>query len=371
MDFTDRLTLDAPRRTNDGYLVASVKVARTGIQIYSGREVDPDNKHGMRDRAQVRVYRPADEVFHKDSLASYAHRPVTIGHPPETVTSDNIKKYFAGITDGDVARDGEFVRTSIAVMDANAIRSVEAGTREISQGYKCDLEFGDGITDDGLAYDATQRNIRANHTAIVDMARGGPELKIGDSKSMKTILIDGHNVEVSDAAEIAVRNLDKRIADQAATIAAHATTDAKYATDMAAKDARIATLDAEVATLKAAQLTGDAMDAAVAARAKLVADAAKIGGEKMDLTGSNAEIKKRAVIAKLGDAYLTRDAAFFDAAFELQVVALGDAGADTLRDGIRSIPVVDAKTREAPRAAYMAMVKDMETASQPNAAKAH
>ena len=45
------------RRTSDGYLVAMGKAARTGIQIYSGSEV------GRPDLAQVRVYRPADEVF--------------------------------------------------------------------------------------------------------------------------------------------------------------------------------------------------------------------------------------------------------------------------------------------------------------------
>lgn len=340
MEFSDVFTLDAPRRTNDGYLVASVRVARTGIQEYTGREVDPDNKHGMRDKAVVRVWRPEEEVFSRDSMASIAHRSVTIDHPSEPVTAKNWKKYAVGTVGGDVARDGEFVRAQIALMDDDAIKSVESGKRQISQGYSCDLVFGEGTTADGLQFDAKQTNIRANHTAMVGLARGGPELKIGDGKTMKNMLIDGHSVEVSDAAEIAIENIIRRLNEtdtaRAALVTAATTADAKYATDMAAKDAKIATLDAEVATLKAGQLTGDKLDAAVAERSKLISDAKAIGGETLDVKGTNDDIKKRAVLVKLGDTYKDRDKAFFDAAFELQVVGLGDT--DSVRNHLRGQP---------------------------------
>lgn len=337
MFFTDVFTLDAPRRTNDGYLVASVRVARTGIQEYSGREVDPDNKHGLRDKATVRVWRPEAEVFSKDALASIAHRPVTIDHPKEAVTSKNWADYSVGTVGGDIARDGEFVRAQIALMDEYAIKQVEDGKRQISQGYNCDIVAGDGMTPEGLQFDAKQTNIRANHTAIVGLARGGPELRIGDSQvATKTIVFDGLPLEITDAGEMAIAKLQgtiKTITD-AATAA-----DAKHATELSTSAAKIATQDAEIATLKAAQLTGDKLDAAVAERAQLLADAKTIAGASIDIKGTNADIKKRVVLAKLGDAYKDRDAAFFDAAFELQVVGLGTR--DMVRDAIRNGGHVD------------------------------
>ena len=249
MNFTDTLTLDGLRRTNDGYLVASVKAARTGIQEYRGSEVDPDNLHGMRDKASVRVYRSEQEVFHKDSLASFAHRPVTIEHPPEQVTADNWSKYSVGQTDGEIVRDGQFVRVPMVVMDADAIKIIEHGKREISQGYSCDLKWGDGVTPDGLAYDAEQVNLRQNHTAIVGLARGGHELKIGDSKMTKTITHDGHTVELSDAAAILFDGIKAKLT-AAETANAKLTTDgAGFATQIATLTTQVATKDAEIVTL--------------------------------------------------------------------------------------------------------------------------
>lgn len=343
MLFTDTLTVDSVKRTREGYLVADARAARTGIQEYSGREVDPDGTLGLRDKAVVRVYRPEAEVFHKDAIASFSTIAVTNDHPPEAVTADNWRKYGVGETGDEILRDGKFMRVPLAIRDAAAIRDFEGGKQELSCGYTCDVDPTAGTTEDGLQYDAIQRNIRGNHVALVKRGRAGPEVRIGDENPMttKTITVDGIPVEVTDAAATVIATLQKRIVDNDATAA----TTLADATDKLAKaEAKIATQDAEIATLKAGQLTGDKLDAAVAERAQLVADAKRIGGDKLDVTGDNATIKKRAVLAKLGDQYANRDAAFFDAAFTLQVDALGkDNGANQLADAVRQIkPTADA-----------------------------
>lgn len=173
----DRVLVDAKevRRTNDGYLVATPRVARVGIQLYSGAEM------GRPQMDRVLVYRPEEEVFNKDALHSFGHRPVTNDHPNELVTADNWKKYSVGSLGGDIARDGDFVRVPFALMDSSAIKDFESGKREISFGYTCDIAWEPGITADGQAYDAIQRNIRGNHCALVDRARGGELLRLGDS----------------------------------------------------------------------------------------------------------------------------------------------------------------------------------------------
>lgn len=340
VEFRDILTLDAPRRTGDGYLVASVKAARAGIQKYRGSEVDPDNEHGMRDQAIVNVYRPADEVFHRDSLHSYAHRPVTIDHPPEAVTADNWRQYAVGMVGDEIARDGDFVRVPMVVMDAAAISVIETGKREISQGYTCDLDWTAGKTSDGLEYDAVQRNIRANHTAVVGLARGGPELKIGDSQMPKMVTVDGHSVELNDAAAIAVAGLQTKLADALTAIGTHAKDAATWATEKATLDAKVATLEAETKKLKDAQPTAESLDKLVTDRAALIADAKLIAGDDLDVTGDAAAIRKRAVTKVLGDGYAAKDQAFFDAAFEIQrdqakaKAGNGDAMADALASRI-------------------------------------
>jgi hypothetical protein len=193
MQLRDIVALDGVRRTGDGYLVASARIARTGIQIYSGDEV------GKPALSRVRVYRPEAEVFHRDALHSMAHRPITLDHPREAVTADNWRGLAVGQTGDEVARDGDFVRVPLVLMDAEAIRAIEAGKRELSLGYTVDLKWEPGKTPAGEVYDAIQTAIRANHLAVVTAARGGPELRIGDDGEddmadaikTRTVMVDG------------------------------------------------------------------------------------------------------------------------------------------------------------------------------------
>ena len=175
MQLTDTFTLDGVKRTADGYLAAYARVARTGIQIYKGKEL------GRPDLGDVAVYRPASEVFDKAALKSFAHRPITLTHPTETVDAQNWKKYAVGHTGEDVVRDGESVRVPMLLMDAAAINAYEKdGVKELSMGYSTDLKWKKGVTKDGEAYDAIQTAIRGNHLAMVPVARGGETLRIGD-----------------------------------------------------------------------------------------------------------------------------------------------------------------------------------------------
>ncbi|WP_139812749.1 DUF2213 domain-containing protein, partial [Ensifer aridi] len=174
MQFIDYAPIAGTRRTADGYLVADVKTARTGIQIYAGREV------GKPELATVKVYRPEAQVFDTASLGSYAHKPVTNDHPAEAVTADNWKALAVGSIGDEVARDGEFVRVPLIVMDAAVISEIEGGKRELSAGYTCDLAWEPGTTPEGEKYDAIQKDIRINHVAIVQRGRAGSQARIGD-----------------------------------------------------------------------------------------------------------------------------------------------------------------------------------------------
>lgn len=355
MKIIDTLTVNdvsGVRVTEDGYLAAIARVARTGIQIYQGSEV------GRPDLEQVRVYRSEDEVFNVDSLKSYTHRPMTNDHPDSPVTSKNWKDLAIGQLDGEVLRDGKFIRMPMLLMDEGAIKRFKDGKNQLSLGYTCDLAFESGTTPDGETYDAVQRNIRANHLALVKAARGGPALKIGDDtgtkicpeckaripkaakecpecgyeitgsadasaadaqgnggntgdKRMKTLVVDGITCEMSDTSievvKKALANMDKAVKDATAE-----TEEEKKkrvaAEEKASKDAATVTArDVEVATLKKqlddSKVTPALLDQMVKDRNAVIGKAKGILADKLVVDGKSLiDIQKQVVNSVMGDA---------------------------------------------------------------------
>lgn len=190
IDFLDSVALhlgdaDKVRLTPDGYLVASPRVARTGIQLYVGNEL---GYTGDDAKKVFKIYRPEDQVFDSDSMRSFAHKPITMDHPSVPVNSTNWSKFAKGQIGDEIARDGEFIRVPMVLMDSYAIRDVKNGKVELSVGYACELDMTPGVTKDGEAYDGTQRNIHVNHVAFVDAARAGHAARIGDGSGVKVNL---------------------------------------------------------------------------------------------------------------------------------------------------------------------------------------
>jgi HK97 family phage prohead protease len=317
---TDRIVLgDASRVriTNDGYMVAEPLVARTGIQIYRGKEL------GRPDLDEVRVYRPPEAVFDKRSMASLAHKPITDDHPPVLVNSDNWKKYCVGETEDEVARDGEFIRVPLKICDGEMIKKIRDGKKELSVGYIVAIDWESGTTPSGEAYDAKQTGIRANHIAVVDAARGGAALRIGDNdhsgernrNMASTILaVDGVNVELSDIASQVVGRAMEKFEKEIAALRSKMTEEEekKKKAEDALKDAEvkhateIKTKDAEVETLKKsladAALTPAKLDEAVKARAGIVDKAKAILGDRLIVDGkTDVEIMRQVVDNHMGD----------------------------------------------------------------------
>lgn len=331
MQFIDAAPIAGTRRTSDGYLVADVRTARTGIQLYAGHEV------GKPALSMARVYRPADQVFARDSLASYAHKPVTNDHPDEAVNASNWRDIAVGQIGDEIARDGEFVRVPLIVMDAAAIKAVDDGKRELSAGYTCDLKWDAGTTPDGEAYDAIQTDIRINHVAIVAAGRAGSQARIGDgakswgvspinsqtadertspmADNLRKVLVDGLQVETTDAGATAIEKLTKDKAEAERKLADAASEHTKA---LAAKDAEIASKDAEIEALKASAMSDAELDKRAAARADLIGTAKAIVADVKTEGLTDADIRKAVVVAKLGDAAIKdKSAAYIDARFDI------------------------------------------------------
>lgn len=358
----DRLPLENVRETDDGYLVATVKAARTGIQEYAGFEVDPDNKHGLRDKAIVRVQRDASEVMAPATLRSFAHRPVTNDHPRELVNSKNWKGIAVGQTGGEIdASDGKFVQVPMCLMDGEAIADYQSGKKQLSMGYTTALDFTPGVNDDGEAYDARQTDMRMNHLAVVHRARGGNELKIGDHQQgaptveLKTITLDGLPVTTTDAGIAAIEKLKGMLKDAAdghnTLIAARDATITDLTTKLAKADS-----DLEAATKAVPDAA--ALDSLATARGDLIANAKAIL-PTIDTAGkSDADIRKEVVTAKIGDAAKGKDQTYLDARFDILIEeAKANGGLERALSDTATVTVVgDAAATEAAHAASVANI---------------
>jgi hypothetical protein len=350
----DKAVISGTRRTADGYLVTEARVARGGnIQEYMGHEI------GAEDAGKsFKVYRPEDEIFKRDSLSTFAHKPVTMGHPTVDVTPDTWRREAVGHVGSEVVRDGEFVRVPLVVMDAQAIADIEAGTREISMGYDCELVMQSGTTPDGRAYDAFQKNIRINHCAVVEAGRAGPQCRIGDRARipqlkkdvtpMKTVTIDGKSFEVADevAAHIAKQDADLTKAVATAKDAGTTIDSAAAVIDHLKREAADAKKAADDA--KAAIPTADAVHAMALDLAGVI-DKAKAIAPDLDTKGKAIPaIKRDAVAAKLGDAAIKdKSDEYVAATFDLLSARANDA--DPVADALSGNRI---EGRDAARIAY-------------------
>lgn len=319
----DRTEIKAAR-TDEGYLIDTPIVGRVGIQMYKNA-----------DGTIRRELRPPEEVFNADSLKSFAGKPVTDEHPGEPVTAKNAKRLSVGTMQGEGRQDGDNVVAPIIVHDGEMIDKIlKGGKRELSLGYKVDLEETPGVWN-GQEYDAIQRNIRVNHLAIVPRGRAGnarlnldrhdavsfnPEEEISmPTDNLGRIRLDS-GLEYQAAPEVIVE-VEKLRNDKA-----------ELETRADGLQKQLDTVAAERDTLKsqvesAEKVRADALEKAraeIKARAELdkVAETFKVDGAGK----TDREVKELVIKSVRTDADLTgKSDDYINAAFDLTVSMKNDA----------------------------------------------
>lgn len=278
-------------------------ISRTGIQVYG----------------DLREYRPEDEVFAADSLASLGSVPVTLNHPSESVTPENVRDYQIGhVSDtppeARVKVDGSdelWLRAPLVISDGKVLAEIDHSDAapEVSCGYSCELDFTPGVHPvTGEKYDAVQRNIRFNHVAILDRntkARAGAEARLRlDGQAMK-IKIDGVEFEYGSEAHISKLDADHKSA-------------LKTATDRADKAEAQRDSEKERADKAEKAASVEAIDAKVEARFNLLKTASKFLPAGYETSGkSDAQIRSDAVSAKLGaDKIAGKSEVYIEARFD-------------------------------------------------------
>jgi uncharacterized protein len=235
-----------------------------------------------------REYRPADEVFRKAALESFAGAPVTVNHPRQPngqrlVTPQSWKKDAIGHAGENVREDGGHAVADLYIRDADAVAAVKGGRlKKISLGYNVEYDPTPGTTSDGQRYDGIQRNIRGNHIALLPTGiapRGGEEC---------ALRLDSNGDELkSDVEDEALKAKVAALESELSRVRADAAELPKKMAELSAANARIAELSEQ---LKPARL-----DSLVEARSVVVALAKSAG---VDSTGKSSLDVKRAIVAK-------------------------------------------------------------------------
>lgn len=328
----------------DGYKIVRGRVARTGMQGYRRWELGDAAPVGDPNDV-LQIYRPDDEVFAGSAVNGWAHVPVTLDHPAELVTPDNVKDLAVGEVTSRARIDGEWFELEWMVKDSAGIEALDTTHFEVSGGYTAEIDFTPGVTADGRSYDGSQRSIDPNHLALVPKGRAfsdaastvanwGAKPVIQDKEvkmDIKTIVVGDKAVQVaaSDASTV-----EQVMRDHKAEI------EAKDA-EIAARDTTIGELKAENAETAKKVMT-DADIAAEVIKRKAVTDkAAGFMPEFKDDGQSLADIKRAAVRAHFGDDAAAADVtdAEINGIFRVMEPAKVNEGVrDAMREGARRKP---------------------------------
>ena len=189
--------------TPEGFLaITDVPLCRTGILIYGPNEVPI--KTGA--DGTVRVYREPEDVFSPTHIASIQGKSVVNDHPPDDVTPSNWKSYHVGTVLNPRRGEGalsDLLIGDMLIMDPQAIKDIQSGKREVSMGYDADYEEdAPGI--------GRQRNLIANHVALVEAGRCGPRCAIKDAHPST---LEGDDMKTRDNAGAAKRRV--KLSDEA------------------------------------------------------------------------------------------------------------------------------------------------------------
>lgn len=150
------------------------------------------------------------------------------------------------------------------------------------------------------------------------------------AENLRKVLVDGLQVETTDAGAQAIDKLQKALADSEASITK---LQDEHAKTLASKDEEIGKLKADLKTAQDAAKID--IDKLVADRTELV-ETVKAIDAKIETTGkSDADLRKAAVAAKLGDE-MVKDASEAEILGMFKAVAKDAKAADPVADAIRS-----------------------------------
>lgn len=304
--------------TDEGYLKVWCKAARVGTQLYT-----------RGDGAQVREYRPEDEVSNPESLASFGMKAVTLNHPRVLLDTETTKLHQVGHAGSQVRFTDGFVEVALLITDQKAIDAIQRGdAQEVSAGYRVDYDPTPGVTPEGVSYDGVQRNIRVNHIAVVPRGRAGRDVRLLlDSCDRNDAVADveppSNSPAISMATRITLDGLDIELpADAASAVQSFVKESGRAQAELQQKlDAQEEVIQTAITEKTEIQDRADAATGRIEELEKQLAEAVAASEQRDDAAEINAGVNKRIEALNKFAPILPEDYKF-DGEDEAQIMAL-------------------------------------------------
>lgn len=221
---------------SDGRLRVEVcTLSKACISPYLGREIPGADQLGLEPDKIYKLYRDSAELL--KAAPTFSNLPLLIVH--KAVSADKPEKRLVVGCTGDAFFEAPYLKSSLALWDAEGIAAVESGAQEqLSCGYRYKAVMIPGSVD-GEPYDGRMVDIEGNHVALVELGRIGPEAMVADSLFAAELLTMKHSKRITAlkpflASGIDLVALDAAIEKEDNEEKAEAATKGK---DKAAKDA--------------------------------------------------------------------------------------------------------------------------------------
>ncbi len=206
MFYSNQLS-DNMEETPEGFLICrNVSLARTGLMEYANN----GQLEGVTDDT-VMIGHAKAYLSDPETIASFEGKPITLEHPPEMLTPENVAQYSVGhIQNVRWCEERQTLVADLVIILAEAIALVRNGLREVSCGYWADVKpNGDGT--------GTLTDVLGNHLALVANGRCGSKCSIQDSKDstlkeenkslldkLKALIMDSDDAKKDEDEDVSV-----------------------------------------------------------------------------------------------------------------------------------------------------------------------
>jgi hypothetical protein len=180
---SDALALDRATvrsKDADGHLHVEVTpISKANVCPYKGDEIPGWRELNLTPDRIYNLYRDPEEL--EKAAPTFARKPVLIVHKGVTAATHDRRVVIGALGDS-ITFKAPYLMAPMTIWDGEGINLIESGDQqEISSSYRYKPVMVPGITPDGEAFDGRMTEIFANHVAIVDHGRAGPDVLVHDN----------------------------------------------------------------------------------------------------------------------------------------------------------------------------------------------
>lgn len=178
LDSARRVVFDRRMETIDGHLVVTgCHITKANVCGYMGAEIPNSEALGLDPSKIYMLYRDPAEI--EAAVSTYDRVPLLMQHV--AVSADKPQQFLTVGTLSNAKFSHPYLDADLTVWTREGIEAIESGEqKEISAGYRYVPDMTPGTSPEGEKYDGRMTQIIANHVALVEAGRAGPDVCVAE-----------------------------------------------------------------------------------------------------------------------------------------------------------------------------------------------